>query len=446
MSFPSVVRKYALYLAAAGLCVAADTRKLTLTEAIDLALKNNHAIAIGAARTDEMKSLRRKAAADYYPQVSNTSTYTRLTNTDVLQFAQGSFGNFPGLGSLPSENLKVAQGNQNEFLVRTQIGQPVTQLFKIREGERVARADQRVAEADLEGLRERIALAVRQLYYGLLSAQLDQKVALEQVHVAEEQITESEQDVKRGEALEVSMIEARTRLLEAKQSDLSVRIRHSDVLAQFNNVVGLPPSTQVEAAEQVDVSLELPDKEACVRLAQAAAPEITSAEETVKKAVAGVRAARLEYVPDVTVFARHDYQDGIAFLFHNYGVLGAEFKYTLFDGGRKRAVVDEREAQRTQAVENLRRLKDDAAANVEKALGKIEESRSLIEVAKQVVELRAESERLAVVQFGHGVIVSSKRSETSAALAKARADLVKAELGNLQSQAELYVLIGRIPR
>jgi len=67
-------RKYALYLAAAGLCVAADPRKLTLTEAIDLALKNNHAIAIGTAKTDEMKSLRRKAAADYYPQVSSSSS------------------------------------------------------------------------------------------------------------------------------------------------------------------------------------------------------------------------------------------------------------------------------------------------------------------------------------------------------------------------------------
>jgi|HubBroStandDraft_6_1064221.scaffolds.fasta_scaffold383032_1 hypothetical protein len=62
-----------------------------------------------------------------------------------------------------------------------------------------------------------------------------------------------------------------------------------------------------------------------------------------------------------------------------------------------------------------------------------------------VVDLRNESARLAVVPFGHGVIVSSKRLEAAAALAKARADLVKAQLG-YQSQAELEVLIGRIPR
>jgi outer membrane protein TolC len=266
------------------------------------------------------------------------------------------------------------------------------------------------------------------------------------VRVAEEQAAESETEVRRGETLEVSLTEARTKVLEAKQDELSVRIRHSDVLAQFNNVVGLPQGTQVEAEEQSADSLQLPDKDECVRLAQASTPEITAAEETVKKTEAAVRAARFEYVPDVSVFARHDYQDGVAFLFHNYGVVGAEFTFTLFDGGKRRSEVGEREAQRAQAMENLRRLKDDAAANVERALDKMEQTRNLIDVTKQVVDLRAESARITDVQFTRGVIVSSKRSEASAALAKSRADLVRAELGYAQSQAELEVLIGRLPR
>ncbi len=152
---------FAVCLLAMPLCLDAQTaspRKMPLSEAIDLALKNNHALIIGAAKTDELKSARRKAAADYYPQVSNSSTYTRLTETDVLQFSQGSFGTFPGLGSVPSTNLKIAQGNPNEILVRTQIGQPVTQLLRVREGERVARADEQASRDDLDGLRERIAL------------------------------------------------------------------------------------------------------------------------------------------------------------------------------------------------------------------------------------------------------------------------------------------------
>jgi outer membrane protein TolC len=109
-------------------------------------------------------------------------------------------------------------------------------------------------------------------------------------------------------------------------------------------------------------------------------------------------------------------------------------------------MVGERLAQRAQAVENLRRLKDDAAVNVEKALDKIEQSRSLVEVAKQAVTLREEGDRLAGVQLRFEVIVNSKRSEAKSAVTKAHADLLKAELGYMQSQAELEVLIGRLPR
>ena len=211
-------------------------------------------------------------------------------------------------------------------------------------------------------------------------------------------------------------------------------------------MLGLPQGAQIEAEQEAAPAVSMPDKAECIRLAQAATPEIAAAEETLKKAEAAVRAARLEYVPDVTLFARHDYQDGVAFLYHNYGVVGAEFKYTLFDGGRRRAAVDEREAQRAQAAENLRRLKDDAGANVERTLDRIEQDQSLMDVAKQVVDLRTEADRIAGVQLGRGVIVASQRSEAGAALAKARADLVKADLGYRQSQAELEVLIGRLPR
>ncbi len=75
-------------------------------------------------------------------------------------------------------------------------------------------------------------------------------MALEQIKVADDQVAESEREVRRGAALEVSLTEARTKLLESKQEELTARIRHSDLLAQFNNLLGLPQSVQVEAAEE----------------------------------------------------------------------------------------------------------------------------------------------------------------------------------------------------
>lgn len=432
----------------AAICATASQEpvKLTLAEAIDLALKNNHELAIGAYKVAEMASAKRVVTSDYYPKVSNSSTYGHFTQTSILQFGRGAFGTFPGLGVLPSTSLIVNQGNLDQVVSRSEVAQPISQLVKIHHAQRASRADESAARENLESLRDQIGLAVRQLYYGILAVQLDQKTASEEMRVAEEQFSESEQDVRRGNELEVTILGTKAALLQAKQDELTAKMRNLDLMAQFKEVIGLRDSTEVQLDDQVFGPVDLPGKEDCIRLAQSVAPEIRSAEETVRKAEAGVAAARAEYIPDITAFGRWDYQNGAPFLFHNYGVVGLNLSYTLFDGGKKKAVISERRAQRDQAIENLRRLKDEAAVNVQKAFDKIDQGQSLVEVAKQAVTLRDEGDRLAGVQLGYGVLVSSKRSEATEALAKARADLLRAKLGYLESQAELAALIGRLPR
>lgn len=441
---PALVSAFCLCLPVAALCQ--ESRQLTLTEAIDLALKNNRALAIGSDKVAELHGATNVARSSYFPQLTNSSSYVHFTQTDILEFAPGSFGTFPGLGSLPTRTLTVAQGELNNELSRTQFAQPITQLLKIHDAHRIAVADENAGRDDLEALRNQVALVVRQLYYGLLTLRLEQETAAKQLQVAEGQLAESDQNISKGSALDVTLIGAKASVLQATQSELTARVRHSDLEAEFNVVVGLPQGTRVELEEQAPALPDLPGREECIRLAQSVAPGIRSAEQVVQKAQAAVEAARAEYIPDISFFARHDYQNGVAFLFHNYGVVGFSLTYTFFDGGRKRAVLEERQAQRAQAVENLQRLKDDAGVNVQKALNKIEQSRDLIDVVRQVVTLRQEADRLAGVQLHYGTILSSQRSEAISDLAKARADLLKAELGYMESQAELKAIIGRLPR
>lgn len=424
---------------------AQQPQKLTLPQAIALALKNNRELAIALDKVKEMHSASHVARSNFFPQLTNSSSYLHFTQTDVLHFAEGSFGTFPGLGSIPSKPLIVTQGETNNEISRTQLAQPITQLFKIRDGHHVAQADENASRDDLEAARNQVALVVRQLYYELLTVRLEQETAAKQSQVAEEQLVESEQETNKGSALEVTVVSAKAAILQAKQSDLTARLRRSDLEAMFVEVVGLPAGTTVELDDQPARFPGLPTKEECIRLAQSVAPGIKSAEQVVRKAQAAVDAARAEYIPNLSFFVRHDYQNGVPFLFHNYGVVGFNLEYALFEGGKKSAVLREREAQRAEATENLQRLKEDAAVNVEKAWNKIDQSRSLVDVARQTVALREEADRLAGVQLQYAVILSSKRLEAVSDLAKARTDLLKAELGYMESQAELAVIIGRLP-
>jgi outer membrane protein TolC len=66
-------------------------------------------------------------------------------------------------------------------------------------------------------------------------------------------------------------------------------------------------------------------------------------------------------------------------------------------------------------------------------------------VAKEVVKLRQESERLAQNQFTHGVVLVSEKRQATAAAYKAQADYLQASLGYLLAWAELEQAAGRTP-
>ena len=69
----------------------------------------------------------------------------------------------------------------------------------------------------------------------------------------------------------------------------------------------------------------------------------------------------------------------------------------------------------------------------------------MLEVANEVVKLRAEGERLAENQLAHGVVLISSRRQASAASYKAEADLLQAQLAYLLAGAELEEAAGRTP-
>jgi outer membrane protein TolC len=170
-----------------------------------------------------------------------------------------------------------------------------------------------------------------------------------------------------------------------------------------------------------------------------------AAEESVKKARAGVTAAKSAYIPDVTAYARQSYQDGVPFLVRNFGTFGVNLNWEVFDFGKRRAVVREREAQLAQAEENVRRLKEEVGVAIKRSYNKLERTQSLVQVANQVVKLRTESERLSQNQLTQGLVLVSERRQATAATYKAQADYLQASLGYLLAWAELEQAVGHTP-
>jgi outer membrane protein TolC len=181
------------------------------------------------------------------------------------------------------------------------------------------------------------------------------------------------------------------------------------------------------------------EREQCVKLALASHPEITEAQAEVEKASAGVRVAKREYIPDIEAFARYSYQENVPFLARNFGTFGVHFGYDLFDGGKKRAKLRERDAQLAQAKENLARISDDIEVRVQSAYNKLERTQQMVAVSQQLLATRQEALRVSLQQLKQGTYL---RSQADAAVAQE----FEAQTLLLQSQLESRSSPGRVDR
>ena len=423
---------------------AAEVRRLTLTEAVHLAITQNRALKIARLRVMEHEQKKAGERSGYFPAITNQSNILHITDLQNVAIPAGAFGTAAGT-LVPTRNVALPQGQKTLYSSGTQISQPLTQLIRIHEANRIAAADVAVSRDDLKMAETQVALQVHSLYFGILIARLQKQAAEQQSRYAGEHLRESEEDVQGGSALNVAAIQGRAGLLESQQSVLTAELQLSDLNTELNDLLGLPLDTQLELDPSVPATFDQRPREEYVQTAWSENPEIMAAEESVKKARAGVTAAKSAYIPDVTAYARQSYQDGVPFLVRNFGTFGVNLNWEVFDFGKRRAVVREREAQLAQAEENVRRLKEEVAVAIERSYNKLERTQSLVQVANQVVKLRTESERLSQNQLTQGLVLVSERRQATAATYKAQADYLQASLGYLLAWAELEQAVGHTP-
>jgi outer membrane protein TolC len=424
--------------------IAQEPRRLTLAEAVRLALQQNRTLKIARLKVKDNEYRKDAARSDYFPTITNQSNALHITELQTLTIPQGALGSVSGF-PIPGENTSIRQGKDTLYSSGTMIAQPLTQLLRIHQENRAAAADVATSRDELRKGENEVALQVHKLYYGILVAQLQKKAAEQETSFASEALRENENAVRGGSSLEVAEIQGRAELLEGQQSVLTAALQIDDYMEELNDLLGLPLDTKLELDSDVGFDFPTLSKAEYVKEAWAENPEIRSAEEAVEKARAGVSAAKTAYIPDITAFARYSYQDGVPFFVRNFGTVGVNVTYTLWDFGKRRANVSEHSTELAEAEQNVERLKEEVAVQVEHAYNKLERTKNMVNVAKQVAALREESERLATDQRTQGVVLISDVRRATAANDKAKADLLQASLGYVLAYAELEQTVGHPP-
>jgi outer membrane protein TolC len=420
----------------------AEKRRISLEEAVALATKQNSTVKLAHLKTKEMDARVTEARANYFPVLSNQSDAAHLRNIEHMEIPMGALGVYPIPGPIPGKDASLPLGHHDFLLSTTTAAQPITQMFKIHAGVAVAHADAGIARNDARRAENEVALKMKELYYNLLSAEQRKQAAKLRIAAGDERLGEARNGVEAGAVLELKVLEGKAQIADARHKLGSLEDAISDMRVEFNDLAGLPLDTDVElVAPQIDRS----DATASDLEQEALRhnPEVTAAQQTLKKARAGLSAAHAEFIPEIGAFAQYIHQDGVPLLTENNSALGLRMNWTLFEFGKRTGQVHERQAQVAEAEENLRHAENRVRVDIEKSVRKVRRAETGLEAARESVEARAEMRRITANQVEAKTVNASALKEAEAQLAEAEAGLFQAEMECSAARAELERTLGQ---
>lgn len=390
--------------------------RITLAEAQSRAAAGPMA-RVAQLTTDAAKYHRQAAEADYYPKIGST-------------FANLHFNKFMGETiQLARRTAAVPLMNKDQTIVAFTVTQPLTPLFKVKQAVQLAKADERIAQAKAAKMVGEVSSKVENAYFSLLISQRQEVEAEQKVKMLQTRLQLA--SANDPPAL-TGATESQAAFLEASKELVTARSKVAELTQPLNQLIGLPPETELELVVPEPVDLEpisLPD---ATSQAMATNPEIVEAEQTVVKARAATKLGKLDYIPDVAVMGGYSYQTAIDLLPADFSFIGVVASFNIFDGGKRERTIKERETNLELAQMNLAAVKAKVSSGVQKTFLDVERTRRIRDLTRQLL----------VVYDAKPASFQEVSTVERSGRTKAESDMLQAELEYRLAYAQLKYAIG----
>lgn len=430
----------------AGITTAQDAASaahtLTLDEAIRLAISNNRPLRIAMLEIDKSKWQIAEVKTKRLPSLSGTILGSQLLNEVSFSFPAGAFGNFPGIGPIPSTDTKITTPRRPTAYVVSQATQPLSQLYKINLGVRAQELNAKLMTEKSRAERQNLVKDVKQAYYAVLQSESQLEAAEASVKQYQELDRVVLQRVSQEAALKSDSLEVKAKFANEQYTVVQLRNTLNSRKEYLNDLLGRDVRTEfrtepVPAASFEEVELKLAQERA---LAQR--PEIKEAQLNMRQAEYDRRMAKADYIPEVGLSFNYVSNFNIDVLPRNMTSIGFELKWEPWDWGRRRDVVNQKKVTETQAQTQLHETQARVLMDVNNRFRKLEESRMLIAVAHAEREAAQQRLREVTNKYEQQAVLLSDVLKQQAATAGASDDYQQALLGFWTARSEFEKSLG----
>ena len=434
---------------------AGDTLRLSLGDAVSVAMRQSDEVGIFAAQVDVADAVYGGARASLLPQLRLSTSYLH-----VYESARGQ-----AVG---------AQFNQpNTYTGNLNLSQTVFQGGRLVSSARAADRLRQAARFDDREQRSLLTLQVERSYLQVLFAGRIVELQERNLALASSRLTQVEQFERAGRAARYDVL--RSRVERANIEPLAIQARNDRELAllDLKRLLNVPVEQPIALITRIDsASAAGLVATAADTLAGVDRASIRSAELNVAAKRLGVSVARADYFPTVSLFFQSGYQAfpaiGQGFP-HTGGALttnacaagsavgrvcqnggwfsdrqaGLNLSMPVFDGLRVHSNVELAQAQSRLAELQLRQQREAVSIDVARARAELRRSTAVFAARQQNAQEADEAFRLATLRFSRGLSTQLEVSDAQVALLTAQSTEARATYDLFLASADLARAQGR---
>lgn len=388
-------------------------------------LEANLSIAQAEARYRQAQALVRSAGAGFFPTIGTSASATR----------SGGGGGNAGQGA--------ATGNQ--YSLSANVSWEADLWGRIRRTVEAGEAGAQASAADLANTRLSMQSTLAQTYFQLRAFDAEKALFAQTVAAYERSLEMTQNRYAAGIAAQVDVASARTQLENARTQMLALERQRAQLEHALAVLLGQPPSQfGLDEGRMPGLVPVIPAGLPSQLLERR--PDVAAAERRTAQANARIGVAQAAWFPDLTLSTQYGYRGSqwaqwLSAPFHFWS-LGPALALTVFDGGARRAQLEEARAIYDEQVANYRLTVLQALQEVEDFLVQLRVLEQEQETQGRALAAARESLELTRNQYNAGMIDYLSVVQVEATALSTERAALSLRLSRLLASVQLMVALG----
>jgi outer membrane protein TolC len=413
-----------------------EVLRLTLDQAVGLALKQNPTAQIAILTAGQSEQDKNITRADLLPQV-NAKINDEAQKVNLL----AQFG-----GKTPFPGFPETLGPYQIFSAGPTVSAPVFDLTLWRRYQ-AAQNTWNASKANSLSTREQVILLVVSQYIGTLRAIANVQASQSRVDLAQALYDQAADLQKEGVGTGIDTLRANVELQNEKQRLIQAQTDRETSLYGLSRLLNLDPRQAIELGDSLSFfDTPQPEAEASIGAALADRQEWKALESQIKAAQFQKKASQDQRLPSLRFDGNYAYLGTSSNTTVPTYTYQASVNLPLFTGGRTHAEVVRADLEIRKLEEQKADLRNQLALDVKTALVNLNSARNEVQVANLGVQLSKEEVDQARDRFKAGVANNIEVIQAQDSLARANDNQIAALYRFNQARADLARSIGQMEK